>query len=235
MIRDTDINTITNARLFKGLSTEIVKDVLAGTSPRETPKSSVLFLEDDKADYLYIVLEGWVKVYRSTPDGDEAVIAVVGAGETIAEANLFANRQHESSAEAVVDARVLPISMKVLQEKIRQTPELAMNLLGELSNHLNDSAREIAKLKTHSGLQRTAEFLLELCTVNEGPAIVALPYEKTLIARKLGMQPESFSRILGKLARLGIKAKSNKIVIPDVAWLRTTSEGGAAEMGIACR
>ena len=63
---------------------------------------------------------------------------------------------------------------------------------------------EIEQLKARTGAQRLAEFLLELCPVESGSCAVRLPYDKALIAGRLGMKPESLSRGFSRLRKVGV-------------------------------
>ncbi|NQV82860.1 MAG: helix-turn-helix domain-containing protein, partial [Rhodospirillales bacterium] len=84
---------------------------------------------------------------------------------------------------------------------------------------------EIEQLKTRSATLRVVDFLLKLCPVEEGSAVVSLPYDKTLISRRLGMQPESLSRILAKLRKQGVKTEMNRVMISDISRLIDFSNG----------
>ena len=77
-----------------------------------------------------------------------------------------------------------------------------------------------------AGTQRVADFLLKLCPAEDGPAEVALPYDKSLIASRLGMKPESFSRSLARMRDLGVRSERSHVSISDAAALADYCEGG---------
>ena len=84
---------------------------------------------------------------------------------------------------------------------------------------------EIEQLKARSAAQRIADFFVKQAKVASGAARIALPYEKALIAGRLGMKPESFSRALAKLAELGVVVERDSVSIRDVARLAAFAEG----------
>ena len=80
---------------------------------------------------------------------------------------------------------------------------------------------QIEALKARTGAQRVAGFLLELCEAEKGPATVVLPYDKNLIAGRLGMKPESLSRAFSRLRRdAGVRVAANVATIRDVEALQ---------------
>ena len=83
--------------------------------------------------------------------------------------------------------------------------------------HLVD---QIEALKSRSGLQRVAEFLVAQSTARSGMCAVRLPHEKSLIASRLGMKAESLSRVFRRLRGHGVLVKNDVAVIKDVDALR---------------
>ncbi len=104
-------------------------------------------------------------------------------------------------------------------------PQLAFDMLAAASMRLRQLVDEIEHLKARSAPQRIAEFFVRQAAESSGPARIALPYEKALIASRLGMKPESFSRALGKLVDLGVVVERESVSIADVARLAAFAEG----------
>lgn len=224
-ITDHDMATIRGVPLFGHLSDGILDRLLANAFPREYDKGQMLFLQGEPAECFYVVLDGWLKVFRETADGDEAVIGVFTAGETIAEAAAFLEIGYPVSGQAVERARLLPIRVGPFRQVVAENPKIAMNMLASMSRRLHHLVAEVEQLKTRSATARVVEFLLRRCSVKEGPAVIALPYDKTLISRRLGMQPESLSRILAKLRKIGVRTEQERVVISDVARLVEYGQG----------
>ena len=125
-----------------------------------------------------MVLDGWVKVYRLTPTGNEAVVAVFTRGQSFAEAAAFVGGRFPASGEAVTDGRILCIQSRNLLRLIRENPDIGLAMLASTSIHLHMLVQQIEQLKAHTGAQRVAEFLASLSEAAAGACRIALPYDK---------------------------------------------------------
>jgi len=235
MMTPQDATIARHSILLSGLSDEIAGVLLAGARVRPIARGSTLFLQDEAASSIYIVLEGWVKLYRLSPSGAEAIVGVFTRGGSFGEAVALRNGTYPVAAEAVTDGRVLAIDAEALLGMIRETPEVAVAILTSTFSHLHALVAQLEQLKAQTGAQRLAEFLLDLAAGPEGACAVLLPYDKTLIAGRLGMKPESLSRAFAKLRDVGVRVRQNQAAIADVVALRRFAEtdrgdawGGAA-------
>ena len=108
--------------LFEGLPADVLDGLLKQSIPRDYPKGHTLFHRDDPADRFYIVLDGWVKIFHDTVDGDQAVLGVFSAGETLAEAAAFLEHGYPASAHVVEDARLVPVFSSAMRHEIHSNP-----------------------------------------------------------------------------------------------------------------
>ena len=207
--------------LMSDLPERIADQVLARAVPLRFRRGETIFLQNQRARSICIVLEGWVKLYRMTQSGGEAVIAVYAAGQSIGEAVAFQGHPYPVTGEAVTDCRVLQIDPGVFLDVVKAEPESLGAVLSAMSRHLHFLVAQIEALKARTGAQRVAGFLLELCEAEKGPATVVLPYDKNLIAGRLGMKPESLSRAFSRLRRdAGVRVAANVATIRDVEALQ---------------
>lgn len=219
-IKDGDLATIGETALFNGLDQNTFDVILDDAVVHELTRGETVFLQGDKADAFYLVLDGWVKLFRLTPAGEEAIVNVFTKGQSFAEAAAFTGGRFPVSSEAVTDCRLLYIPVSRLFEKIKDQPEVGLALLASTSLHLHVLVQQIEQLKAHTGAQRVAEFLVELCPSSGDRCTIVLPYDKALIAGRLGMKPESLSRAFQRLRDYGVKVSSNKAEISDISLLR---------------
>jgi CRP-like cAMP-binding protein len=203
--------------LLSGSSEEVVRYLVRNVT--EHKKGESLFRQGEDASCFYVVLDGLVKLFRIGPVGNEAVVGVFGRGQTFAEAVMFLGGRYPVTAEVVDDARLVRIDGNLMRSRIREQPDLAFAMLASASVHLKALVEQIERLKLLTGPQRVAEFLMRHAGTLAGSATVDLPYEKSLIANKLGMKPESFSRALAKLRPLGVSVDHDQVTIIDVALL----------------
>ncbi|NQU58614.1 MAG: cyclic nucleotide-binding domain-containing protein [Rhodospirillales bacterium] len=184
------------------------------------PRNKLLFLRGDPADQIYLLLDGWVKIFRDTAEGEQTVIGVLKPGETVAEAAIFLGKDYPASAEVVSEARLLEIPSESFLNVIREDGEVGIRMLGTLSQRMRGLILHIEQIQARSTPQRLGEFLLGLCSEKEGSVTIDLPYDKSLVAARLGMKPESLSRALAKLRSYGVTTNGHKVELADIVKLR---------------
>lgn len=215
-----DWQIVRSTPLFGTMPQDVVQSIVGNRAVRSFEKGVALFQQGEAASSFFVVLDGWVKLFRITPDGGEAVVGVFRRGETFAEAAIFLGGRYPVSAEIVTNARLLRVDGEALRSRIREQPDLALSMLASASYHLKSLVEQIEQIKLLSAPQRIADFLVRLCPVHEGSCTIELPYEKALIASRLGMKPESLSRALAKLRPLGVSVDREQVTIVDVHLLR---------------
>ena len=221
-----DLEVIQRARLFAGLNRESMLKLLHGSVPRAHAKNQMLFEQGEEAQAFYIVLEGWVKVFRPSLAGDEAVFGVFAAGETFGEAAMFIGGHYPAAAQIVEDCRLVAVHSRVFREQLNKHPELAFQMLGAMSRHLHSLVNQVEQLQTRTSAQRLAQFLVSLAPVEEGSAVIALPYDKSLIAHRLGMKPESLSRAFARLRGQSVTTDGNRVLVENMIRLQEYGEEG---------
>ena len=194
--------------------------VLETARNREFSRGETIFLQGERATAIYIVAEGWVKLYRIAPSGAEAVVGVFTKGSSFGEAVAFRHDTYPVAAEAVTDCVLIRIEADMILRQIRENPEVAISILSATFVHLHGLVAQVEALKAQTGAQRVAEFLLELAPCRDGSCEVTLPYDKVLIAGRLGMKPESLSRAFARLKDQGVTIRQNTAQIDDVSALR---------------
>ncbi len=180
-----------------------------------------IFTQGDPSDAFFVVLEGWVKLYRLTPAGDESVMAVMPRGDSFAEAAVFlGGRYPVSAAAASSPTRLLRMEYSALLASLRDDPDIAVAMLTSMARHASGLSEQIEELKLLNAPHRVADFLVSRAPADATSAEVDLPYEKALIAASLGMTPESFSRALSALEQFGVSSTRDRVVVSDLAGLR---------------
>src|SRR5271165_476115 len=222
-----DWEVVMRTPLFKAMGPTIARAMIDDRTPRSYARGEPIFGQGDPADGFFCMIEGWAKLYRLREDGEEIVVSIFSAVETFAEVAMFLGGRYPVSCEAASPARILKIDAAKLREAVLDQPQLAFDMLAAASVRLRQLVDEIEQLKAKSAPQRIASFFLKQTVSTSGPARIALPYEKALIASRLGMKPESFSRALGKLGELGVVVERESVSISDVARLAAFAEGAA--------
>lgn len=198
----------------------VARAVLETARLRNFARGETIFLQGERASAIYIVADGWVKLYRIAPSGTEAVVGVFTKGASFGEAVAFRHDTYPVAAEAVTDTSLIRIEADAFLRQIRENPEVAISILSATYAHLHNLVAQVEALKAQTGAQRVAEFLLELAPCPEGACEVTLPYDKVLIAGRLGMKPESLSRAFARLKEQGVTVRQNLASIEDIGALR---------------
>ena len=218
-----DLETIGQFPLFQGLAPDALSSLVRAAEVRDCPKRTGVFEQGEPVTHFFGVLSGWVKLYRLRPDGLEVIIEVFGPGESFAEGAIGMADGYPVSAEFVEDGRLLAVPVADYVERMREDPELIVRTFASLAANLK---RLVSRIESGSSLdasQRVGAFLLHFCPPPQpggGPVHIHLPYDKKLIANRLGMKPETFSRALASLRKHGVTVRGGNARIADPAQLR---------------
>ena len=218
-MRPGDLDVAAKEPMVSQLRRHELREVLADAVVREVERGTVLFIQGDDCDRFYFVLEGWVRLFRQTADGSEVTIALFTKGETLAEAAMLAGGRFPVGGMAADHARLLVVPRSSFLRQIEENPALCRSLMASLSVRLHGFVKQIEQISYRSTVERLAAFLLRLTDVEQGRATIILPMDKTLVAARLGMQPESLSRSFAKLRRHGVETKGGEVHVRDVAEL----------------
>ncbi|MEX0316309.1 MAG: Crp/Fnr family transcriptional regulator [Ruegeria sp.] len=218
-----------NSLLIRSLPDQHVTTLLSHAIWRRYERGETLFLQEEKAHAIHVVIDGWVKLFRMAPTGSEAVVSVFTRGESFGEAVALRNMPYPVSAEAVTACEVMHIPSHVFVSLMKEDPEIGISILAATFTHLHSLVAQLEQLKAHTGAQRVAEFLLNLADCEDGACEVILPYDKMLIAGRLGMKPESLSRAFTRLKTAGVTVKRNHAEIADIETLRDYADSDPAE------
>lgn len=210
-----DLDVVRRINVFRGLNPLMFERLIATAGTLTLQEHQIVFRQADLATAFFIVIDGWVKLYRMTIAGDEAVIQVFAKGDSFAEAAALTGDPYLATAEAVSDARVVQIPAAHVVKCIRGMPEIALAMIASTSQHMHHLAQQVEQLKAQTGVQRLAEFLVSLCSLDGDKSIIALPYDKALIAGRLGLKPESLSRAFAKLRSVGVDVRASHVVVRD--------------------
>jgi CRP-like cAMP-binding protein len=215
-----DLQTITRTAVFSGLRAETVAHIVAPARPLVFKPHNLIVRQGDPATAFFIVIDGWVKLCRNNPSGEETVMDVLTSGGSFAEPVAFTGNRYLATAESVSESRVARIPADHIVRCIRSNPDIALAMIASVSQHMHHLFQQVEQLKAQSGVQRVAEFLASLTAAERGPSTFELPYDKLLIAGKLGLLPESLSRVFARLRAVGVTINASQVVVEDIAKLR---------------
>lgn len=207
-------NFLADLPFFKGQRSEDLDKFLLSANIYDYPKGHHLFSSGDKAQKFYIIMEGWLKLYRSTFEGEEAVLAIFTRGDVFGEAAVFDDATYPFSVEVAENAKLMEIPAHVLRETAKDNPSIMGRIMASMSREMQKLQLENEHLSIMTAPQRVGCLLLQLSTGMQGKGgTFSFPYDKSLAAARLGMKPETFSRALSQLKPFGVNISGSEITI----------------------
>ena len=219
---------LANVPLFRELGSEELDRIASHTQQLHAEKGDILFRRGEPALGFHIVVYGQVKLAFSSPRGDEKVVDLNGPGHSFGEAVMFMERPHVVTAQTLSDSMLLFVGKEVVFEELERDPKFARRMIAGLSSRLHRLMSDLESDSLSSGTQRVIGYLL--CGSEESASTgrgleVTLAATKGVIASRLSVTQEHFSRILHDLSARGlIEVRGRSIYIPDVAKLRACSD-----------
>jgi CRP-like cAMP-binding protein len=224
MMKDLNRMILRRVPIFQGLRDETIEMIAERAVTRRVSKNTLLFREGEPCRGLYIIIDGSIRIYRSTPDGQEQTLMVEGPKKTLAELTLFDASPYPASACAAEDSTVLFLLLRDFQQLYHEHPEIADAVIAELGRRLKRLVRLVGRITLKSVPARVASALLEVAegagAAHDGGTF-GLPLTQEELARELSTTRESVSRALGELRASGVVAKEGgNLKILSVAGLQ---------------
>jgi CRP/FNR family transcriptional regulator len=216
--------------LFSGIA-EPDLAILARMAVKKTfPRQTTIFYEGKEARGFYLLITGQIKLVKSSPEGKEYIIRLVGPGETFAEAAVFGEIPYPATAIALEDCYTLVFPKGPFLQHLADSPALARNMLATLSRLMFHLTKQLEDLSLKEVSARLARYILERCRHTHGDIAAGLhcdlPTTKTQLAAYLGTISETLSRTLSRFKSLGlIEVDKSKITIIDPVALQKMAQG----------
>ena len=203
------------SHLFSGLSDAQLTEVRKHSHYMEFEEGKSLFCQGDDVISFYLVISGKIKLFRVSQEGKEKVVDIVSPGDTFAEALMFMDRPHYPvNATALSKCRVLGINASHFKGMLRESIDTCFILMGGMSFRLRGLIQEIDTLSLNTGTMRIVSYLLQ--NAPDDSDSFELDIAKSVIASRLSVKPETFSRILKNLHLQNILTISGrKVTIHD--------------------
>ena len=209
--------------LFARLTEAQLKRVATRAQRLRLDEGEALFEQGDPATRFYLLLSGQIKLYRLSSAGNEKVIEVVVAGQTFAEALMFLERPaYPVGAQALQPVELISLDARDFLSMLSESVSTCFVLMADMSRRLRHLIGEIDDLTLHSATCRVAGYLLAQMHDSES---FHLKVPKQVLASRLSVKPETFSRIIKQLTRNGVlEVKGSRVRIEDRAALQELAD-----------
>lgn len=210
--------------MLQEVSAEQIGHLANTTREKRLQKGEMLFQKGDPTKGFFVVVFGQIKLAFSSAQGNEKVVDILGPQQTFGEAVMFMDRPYPVFAQALADTLLLHVSRSAVFELLERDLSFARHMLAGLSMKLHSLIHDVESYSLRSSAQRLIGYLLQQCgdrDVAEGSVECDLPASKQVLASRLNLTPETFSRILHDLSSSDlITVQGRHIVIHDLKRLR---------------
>ncbi|HEX2941173.1 MAG TPA: cyclic nucleotide-binding domain-containing protein [Rhodopila sp.] len=184
-----------------------------------------LYRQGDPADRLYVVIRGQLAGFTVAPNGSTAIIDVIHAGQTLGLAPVLAKQQRLMGVRTVTDSLLLQIEANGLMGLAEDEPALIAALLQAEAQEFSALLKQVCDLKLRTTAQRLGCYLLSLCKERYGnTSALRLPFDKRLLAARLGCRQENLSRAFAALRQCGVETHGARVILHDIARLQAYAE-----------
>ena len=215
---------LSNLPLFRELRAEEIDRIAAQTRQLHVARGATIFHRGEPCAGFHVVVYGQVKLAFISAQGDEKVIEILSQGQSFGEAVLFLEKPYPVSASALADSMLLHVAKEAVFDEIERDPRFARRIIAGMALRLHQLVGDVEAYSMRSGTERVIGFLLRDAPEGAaaGPVAVTLPASKGVIASRLNLTQEHFSRILHDLIARGlIEVEGRKVTLVDLAKLRT--------------
>jgi CRP-like cAMP-binding protein len=209
--------------LFAALDPADLAATLRAAVPIQLEPGEELFTMGQPARRFFVVDAGGILLYRLSPAGEEKIIEIIQSRQSFAEAVMFLDGQrYPVSARALSDSQVWGFGIEAYRALLETSPALCFKLLGRMSQKLHQLLQDIDQLSLSNARMRVAQYLLDAAPAGN-PARYEVQWDtpKQVLASRLSVRPETFSRILQQLTQSGaIQVLGKTVTVLDAQRLR---------------
>jgi len=207
---ETDI--VRQLNLFSQVREETFKQLMRASFLQRFPPKVKLIRQNEYADFLYLEVLDPVALF---------IVAAVLRDETCLQ-----------SARTLTNCRILMIPAQEMKTAMEDDIHFMHAVILDMSRRYRRAIKELKNQKLRTSVERLANWLLQVHIIQNHGSYIDLPYEKRLLASRLGMTPENLSRGFATLSEHGIKVDGGRIVFVDMAKLEAFAQADPSIDGL---
>lgn len=220
-----DDNILNSINIFSELSDKECSTLQKFFKPRNYLKNSMIILEEEYGDLVFVVQTGTIKITRVNDEGKEVILALLGPGEIFGELAILDGEARSANALAQENCHLLAINKEDFLEILKNNFSISYNLMCELAKRLRKSDQQIEALSLSDAEHRIGVSLLNLAedmgVIRKGKVTIQnLPFQQD-IANMAGTSRETVSRVLKLLENKSMISKvGHTLIIPDYTFFK---------------
>lgn len=175
---------------------------------RKFEKDAVILLENETGSALFVIVNGKVKVSRTSDDGREVILTILADSDFFGEMAILDGQNRSANVTAIDDTELFLIQRSDFLDLLYNHPEVSISLLQELTKRLRGADMKIKSLSLKDAEGKVATVILQLADdigkIKQGVVeIDKLPFQHDL-ANMAGTSRETISRTLHTFAKKGL-------------------------------
>ncbi len=213
--------------IFSDLPSEAVEKISNTGSRKFYKKDNVVLMEDDTGSALFVIIDGKVKVSRTSNDGKEVILTILNESDFFGEMAILDGLQRSATVTALEDSELFIIQRNDFLDLLKEYPEISIALLYELTKRLRAADMKIKALSLKDAEGKVATVILQIADdvgmIKKGVVeIEKLPLQQDL-ANMAGTSRETISRTLHTFAKKGmVELEGSKLRILDYEKFKET-------------
>lgn len=212
--RDRDVAL--RSALLADLEPRLQRRVLEAASAVTCRAREIIIPLESTPRNFFAVISGHVRLYRIDVKGREADIAVYGPGDVFAECVMFLDGCYPFQVQAAEAVTLAAFDIQAISAMMKEEASLLLAIGRIMAKHSMDARLSVANDRLNTAPQRVAKYLLETWRAQGGPGNpFRLPFQKSLLAGKLGLAPEALSRAFAMLQKAGVSISGRMVHITD--------------------
>lgn len=181
----------------------------------DVSRNTFIYRQAERADQVFFIEAGLVKIDGASPEGRHAVIALLGAGAFFGESCLAGHMVRKTNASALLDSRLVSIRKNTMTRLLRSDPDVSRYFTAHMVRRLARAEEDLMDLRVNSVERRLARALLVLASMDDGgrtPSVLAAINQQTL-AEIVGSTRPRTNELLSKFKRLGYISASGPLKV----------------------
>ncbi|WP_243441464.1 Crp/Fnr family transcriptional regulator [Clostridium arbusti] len=220
ILLQNSLNILKNIPIFSHLSDEVIQKIIELQKTKKYKKGEIIFYEGDKGEAFFFVKSGKVKIYKTSLDGRDITLNILGEGSIFAEVTLFNDINYPATVEVLENSEIGMILNKDIEQMILNNTILALQIIKVLTKRLYRSQKTLKEMAFSDTYNRISRTLLDLCERHGKKTELGIEIDTAItrqdIANMVGTSRETVSRVISELKKEKIlDTSSKKIIVMD--------------------
>ncbi len=214
-----EIKLVRMRPFFATLPSKTMNGLLRHALLETVPAKTVLLREGRVPDSLYVLIDGLIQLFTIC-DGHEITLFILRPVTCFVAAEVLNKGVLLMSARTIQPSHVVRISANDVRRFFRKDRDFARAIVNDFALTYQNATRELKNMRARTSFERLVAWILAMQAQSKTPSKLKIPYNHTLLAARLGMAPESLSRNLARLTKLGVTVRGRTLRIASTKKLR---------------